>query len=120
MVSRLCYLAVLMWWGEAHAISDDANPWLAIEGANCAAHRATDYAAQLDMNVTVDTAEWRGATLTHDMHCYVSGTLNGTPFTFGLLTAEPGAAYATSCAAADLKLIGAMIATDRATDCRSW
>ncbi len=117
---RLVFLIAVSVAGAAWAISDDANPWLALESATCAAHRGMDYATQLDMDVAINTAEWRGATLTHDMHCFVGGTLNGAPFEIGLLTAQPGAAYATKCDAASLQLITAMNETDQPADCRPW
>jgi hypothetical protein len=114
------FLTVMFAVGAAWAISDDANPWLAIESATCAAHRGTDYAAQLDMDVAIEVAEWRGATLTHDMHCFIGGTLEGTAFEIGLLTEHPGTAYATACADSHLRLIRVLTPSGQPPDCRPW
>lgn len=59
----------------AHAISDDANPWLAIESALCVAHRTVDYAALIGVPVRLETAAWTGAMNGLPTHCHLAGTL---------------------------------------------
>lgn len=84
--------------GAAFAISDEANPWLALESAACAAHVITDYAAETGASVSLTSAEWNGASTSLPTHCHVTGTLNGMAVDVRLPTVWNGQVYAP-CAA---------------------
>ncbi|NKB45089.1 MAG: hypothetical protein GKS03_12520 [Alphaproteobacteria bacterium] len=68
----------------AFAISDDANPWLAIENAMCVAHRTVDYVSLVGAPVEIETADWTGAMNGLPTHCHVAGTVAGNAFDFRL------------------------------------
>lgn len=55
------------------AISDDANPWLAIENAVCVSHRTVDYTSLVGETVDLAEVQWRGAAQGLPMHCYLAG-----------------------------------------------
>ena len=70
LAAILCLFATPVW-----AVSDDANPWLAIENALCVAHRTVDYSAFIDVPVRLETAAWTGAQNGLPTHCHLAGTL---------------------------------------------
>lgn len=71
---------------QASAISDDANPWLAIENAVCVSHRGVDYSSQVNAKVQLSEVQWRGASDGLSMHCYLSGIINAQTFIIRLPT----------------------------------
>lgn len=75
------------------AISDEANPWLAIENAVCVSHRGIDYSALLGINVNIEQAEWKGAADGLPTHCFLSGQAAGEPFDIRLPTHWNGQVY---------------------------
>lgn len=78
---------------SAWAISDDANPWLAIENAVCVSHLGVDYSARAGINVTIEQAEWMGAAGDLPTHCFLSGQAAGEPFDIRLPTNWNGQIY---------------------------
>lgn len=85
----------------ALAISDDANPWLAIENATCVAHRTIDYQSLVGAPVTIKTAEWLGALDGLPTHCHVAGTIDNASFDFKLPMDWNGTLSLGDCVAPD-------------------
>jgi hypothetical protein len=76
------------------AISDEANPWLALESAACTAHVMTDYTAAIGAPVVLQSAKWNGASNGLLTHCHVTGMLNGRAVDLRLPTVWSGQIYA--------------------------
>ncbi|MBT4739007.1 MAG: hypothetical protein HN793_05090 [Rhodospirillaceae bacterium] len=93
--------ALLLSAYPASAISDDANPWLAIESALCVAHRTVDYSALVGVPVSIETAEWTGAQNSLPTHCHVAGTVDGEVFDFKLPMTWNGAVSPGGCESPD-------------------
>lgn len=84
----------------AGAISDDANPWLAIENALCVAHRTVDYSALVGAPVRLDTAEWTGALKGLPTHCHLAGMMDGASFDVKIPMTWNGRVFPAGCDAA--------------------
>lgn len=97
MLSRIPNVLILILGltasGAAHAISDDANPWLAIENAVCVSHLGVDYSALAGISVTIEQAEWKGAADGLPTHCFLSGQAAGQSFDIRLPTSWNGQVY---------------------------
>jgi len=104
----------------ARAISDDANPWLAIEGALCMARKAADYSAVAGGAIDVTGAEWRGGTLSRPAVCFLSGAIDADPFTLGLPTPPDGRVFASDCSGALATLIAALSEEGELPECELW
>ena len=94
-------MVILMASSPALAISDDANPWLAIENATCVAHHTIDYKSLVGATVEVKTAEWTGASNGLPTHCLVSGLIDTDAFEFKLPMNWNGSLSLGDCAAPD-------------------
>jgi hypothetical protein len=82
----------------AGAVSDDANPWLAIESALCVVHRTVDYSAFVGASVRFDTAEWTGALNGLPTHCHLAGIMtDGEPFDVKIPMVWNGQVFPASC-----------------------
>lgn len=93
----------LCWISPAWSISNDANPWLALEHAACAAHLVTDYSREIEASVSLTAAVWRGASNGLPTHCHVTGTLEGKPVDLRLPTVWTGQVY-DNCEVLDVDL----------------
>jgi len=98
---RSLALSCILMASPAFAISDDANPWLAIENATCVAHRTVDYPALIGAPVMITTTEWTGAMNGLPTHCHVAGTVGGNAFDFKLPMTWDGTLSLGDCAALD-------------------
>lgn len=92
--------ALLFSVGPAKAISDDANPWLAIENALCVVHRTVDYSVLVGAPVRLDTAEWTGALNGLPTHCHLAGMMDGEPFDIKVPMTWNGQVFPAGCDAA--------------------
>lgn len=88
-----CLAFCLVLSSSAFAISDDANPWLAIENAICVSHRTVDYSTKLGARVVINDAQWRGAADGLPTHCFLSGRVGDEVFDIRLPTAGNGKIY---------------------------
>ncbi|MDG2243599.1 MAG: hypothetical protein P8L66_08890 [Rhodospirillaceae bacterium] len=84
MTNRILSVIFMCASSPVLAISDDANPWLAIENATCVAHRTIDYQSLVGVPVEVEKAEWTGASNGLPTHCRVAGQVGGDSFKFRL------------------------------------
>lgn len=93
--------ALLLSPSPALAISDDANPWLAIENALCVAHRTIDYAALVGAPVDFDTAAWTGAQNGLPTHCHLVGMIGGDSFDIKVPMVWTGRVFPAGCEGAE-------------------
>ena len=97
--------AVLFSPSPALAISDDANPWLAIENALCVAHRTVDYSALVGVPVRLETAAWTGAQNGLPTHCQLAGMIDGDEaFDFKVPMTWNGQVFPAGCNSGATKL----------------
>lgn len=78
MVRSLALCIALTVPGTALAISDEANPWLALDMATCIAHRGADYGAVLGASVDVHVSEMQGAVGDLPSYCRFAGRIDAT------------------------------------------
>ncbi len=77
MLDRLIPLVLLVLFPQfAFAISDDANPWLAIDMAMCVAHRGAQYENDIAASVEVEFAEMQGAIDGLPTYCRIAGRID--------------------------------------------
>ena len=77
MLDRLIPLVLLVLFPHsAFAVSDDSNPWLAIDMAMCAAHRGAAYDAEIGAPVDVQTSEMQGAVDDLPTYCRIAGRID--------------------------------------------
>ncbi len=100
-MSRCLALILMLVAGPALAISDDANPWLAIENAMCVRHRMVDYSALIGSPVHLETVEWTGAVDGLPTHCHLTGEVQGKPFNIRLPMTWNGQIVAEGCHAGE-------------------
>lgn len=89
--------AVALMPSSGHAISDDANPWLAIENALCVRHRTVDYSSLIGVPVRFQKAEWTGASDGMPTHCHIAGDVQGAPFDIKLPVTWNGHVFPKGC-----------------------
>ncbi len=61
---------------SALAISDEANPWLAIDMATCIAHRGADYETDIGAPIDIQFSEMQGGTDDLPSYCRVAGRID--------------------------------------------
>lgn len=91
LFSAFLNLAVV---NSAWAVSDDANPWLAIENAVCVSHRGVNYSDKVGAKIVIKEAQWRGSADGLPTHCFLSGTIEEDMFEILLPTQGNGQTYA--------------------------
>jgi pimeloyl-ACP methyl ester carboxylesterase len=76
LVRFFAFSFVLLSAQSAFALSDDANPWLAIDMATCMAHRGADYASAIGASVDVQISEMQGAVDGLPTYCRIAGRID--------------------------------------------
>ena len=120
MKMYLAFLFGLVAVSPAGAISDDANPWLALEHAACVAHRGADYSKDLGVSAYIAAAEWRGGTLDRPALCYLAGVFDTRPFVIGIPTARGGRIFSTRCDGTLAPLFALLDDTGKPLACVPW
>ena len=76
MVKYTTALVITLCSSPAFALSDAANPWLAIDMATCMTHRGADYESVIGASVDVQISEMQGAVDDLPTYCRVAGRID--------------------------------------------
>ena len=77
MLKRLAAIALFaLYVPSALAISDEANPWLAIDMATCIAHRGVNYEPDIDTSVDIRVSEMLGGVDDLPSYCRIAGRID--------------------------------------------
>ena len=75
-VRILMLLVVALYSSSAFALSDEANPWLALDMATCMAHRGADYESVIGSSIDIEISEMQGAVEDLPTYCRVAGRID--------------------------------------------